>query len=78
LNYEISINKWLKLINSLSSERFKVIECTQYVYSTASKNYELLGSGDGNVFFFYDQNTVYRWSENLAVGGLVVETYSRR
>ena len=78
LNYEISINKWLKLINSLSSERFKVIECTEYVYSTVSKNYELLGSGDGDVFYFYDQNTVYRWSKNLAVGGLDVETYSRR
>ena len=78
LNYEIFINKWLKLINSLSSERFKVIECTEYVYSTVSKNYELLGSGDGDVFYFYDQNTVYRWSKNLAVGGLDVETYSRR
>ena len=78
LNYEIFINKWLKLINSLSSERFKVIECTEYVYSTVSKNYELLGSGDGNVFYFYDQNTVYRWSKNEAVGGLDVETYSRR
>ena len=78
LNYEIFINKWLKLINSLSSERFKVIECTEYVYSTVSKNYELLGSGDGNVFYFYDQNTVYRWSKNEAVGGLDVDTYSRR
>ena len=78
LNYEIFINKWLKLINSLSSERFKVIECTEYVYSTVSKNYELLGSGDGDVFYFYDQNTVYRWSKNEAVGGLDVETYSRR
>jgi hypothetical protein len=77
-NYEISINKWLKLINSLSSERFKVIECTEYVYSTASKNYELLGSGDGDVFFFYDNNKVYRWSNNLAVGGIDVETYSRK
>ena len=78
LNYEISINKWLKLINSLSSERFKVIECTEYVYSKASKNYELLGSGDGDVFFFYDNNKVYRWSGNLAVGGIDVKTYSRR
>ena len=78
LNYEISINKWLKLINSLSSERFKVIECTEYFYSTASKNYELLGSGDGDVFFFYDSNKVYRWSGNLAVGGIDVKTYSRR
>ena len=77
-NYEISINKWLKLINSLSSERFKVIECTEYVYSTASKNYELLGSGDGDVFFFYDNNKVYRWSGNEAVGGIDVKTYSRR
>jgi hypothetical protein len=78
LNYEIFINKWLKLINSLSSERFKVIECTEYIYSTVSKNYELLGSGDGDVFYFYDQNTVYRWSKNEAVGGLEIETYSRR
>ena len=78
LNDEIFINKWLKLINSLSSERFKVIECTQYVYSTVSKNYELLGSGDGDVFFFYDNNKVYRWSENLALGGIDVETYSRK
>lgn len=78
LNDEIFINKWLKLINGLSSERFKVIECTQYVYSTVSKKYELLGSGDVDEFFFYDNNKVYRWSNNEAVGGLDVETYSRK
>ena len=78
-NYQNNnIRKSLKFIDGLSGDRYRAIECTQYVYSKNSKNYELLGSGDVDEFFFYDQNKVYRWSDNLAIGGIDVETYSRR
>ena len=79
LNYQNNnIQKSLKLINGLSSDRYRAIECTEYVYSKSSEKYELLGSGDIDEFFIYDQKTVYQWSKNLAVGGIDVKTYSTK
>lgn len=79
LNYQNNnIRKSLKLINGLSSDRYKAIECTEYVYSKNSKKYELLGSGDVDKLFIYDQKTVYEWSKNLAIGGIDLKTYSTK
>ena len=79
LNDEIiSMSEYLKVINNLSNDRFRAINCMQYIYSLESKNYDLLGSGDVATYFFYDQDKVYEWVRNFALGGVSIATYSRK
>jgi hypothetical protein len=79
LNDEIiSMSEYLKVINKLSNDRFRVITCNQYVYSLESKSYDYLGSGDVATYFFYDQDKVYEWVRNFALGGASIATYSRK
>ena len=79
LNDEIiSMSDYLKVINKLSNGKFRAITCRQYVYSLDSKNYDELGSGDVATYFFYDQDKVYEWVRNFALGGVSIATYSRK
>jgi len=45
------------------------------------KNEEIYESADGddlNEFYFFDQNKLYRWRENLAVSGVDLLTYQKK
>jgi hypothetical protein len=78
-NEEIdSMSKSLKIINNLSDKKFSAIVCKQLAYSTESKKYEELGSGDVVYYFFYDQNVIHQWTKNFTMGGVSIETYSRK
>lgn len=71
-----SMGDSLKIINNLSDDKFKVFTCGYYLYSSESKNYDELGSGDVASYFFYDQGHVYGWTRNYTLGVVGVSTYS--
>jgi hypothetical protein len=74
-----SMSKSLKIINNLSDERLSAIACKQLVYSIDFKRYQEIGSGDVVSYtFFYDQDRVYEWIKNFTMGGVSIDTYSRK
>ncbi len=74
----IGMSDSLKIINNLSDDKFRIIACRYYVYSSDSKSYDEQGSGDIATYFFYDQDKVYEWVRNFTVGIASFATYSRK
>jgi hypothetical protein len=65
-------------IKNLSDGAFKTFSCSQYLFSTEDKSYELSDSQDWEEFFFFDKNKMYRWLENLALGGIELKAYQKK
>ena len=65
-------------IKNLSDGAFKTFSCSQYLFSTEDKSYELSDSEDWEEFFFFDKNKMYRWLENLALGGIELKAYQKK
>ena len=79
IRYERSRIKIAQLkIKNLSDGEFKTFSCSQYLYSTEDKSYELIDSEDWEEFFFFDKSKIYRWLENLALGGIKLTTYQKK
>ena len=79
IKYERSSIKIAQIkIKNLNDGTFKEIRCSEYLYSIEDKIYERNDSQDLAEFFFFDKNKMYRWRENLAIGGLELNTYQKK
>jgi len=64
-------------IQKLSASRFKIIRCGAYRYDAAQKVYDVQET-DADIFWLFDQGSVYKFIRNLAVGGVEFLVYSKR
>jgi hypothetical protein len=65
-------------IKNLSDGTFETFSCGEYLYSKKDKSYEPRDSEDLNEFFLFDKSTLYRWRENLALGGIELSAYQKK
>jgi hypothetical protein len=61
-------------IQKLSAGRFKIIRCGGYDYDAEQKVYEVQET-DADIFWLFDQGSVYKFIRNLAVGGVEFNEY---
>lgn len=79
IRYERTSIKSAQLkIKNLSDGTFETFSCREYLYSTKDKSYEDGSGHDLDEFFFLDKNKMYRWRENLALGGVELYTYQKK
>ena len=79
IKYERSSIKIAQIkIKNLNDGTFKEIRCSEYLYSIEDKIYERNDSQDLEEFFFFDKNKMFRWRENLALGGIELNTYQKK